>query len=44
MAATTEQRPLSGFDLLEEYLTWRAGTFAVQVPAADRAGSAAARS
>jgi hypothetical protein len=35
MAATTEQRPLSGFDLLEEYLTWRAGTFAVEVAPTD---------
>jgi hypothetical protein len=32
---TTEHRPLSGFDLLEEYLTWRAGTFAAEVAPAD---------
>lgn len=41
---TTEQRPLSGFDLLEEYLTWRAGTVAVEVAPADRAGTRAATS
>ena len=44
MAATPEQRPLSGFDLLEEYLTWREGSFAVEVVAADRAGGPAAMS
>ena len=29
MAATHEQRPLSGAELLGEYLTWREGTFAL---------------
>ncbi len=29
MAAMHEQRPLSGAELLEEYLTWREGTFAL---------------
>lgn len=34
MATTPEQRPLSGAELLEEYLTWREGTFAlVEEPA-----------
>jgi len=35
MAATPEQRPLGGFDLLEEYLTWREGTFQVEPVATD---------
>jgi hypothetical protein len=29
MAAVTEQRPLGGFELLQQYLEWREGTFAL---------------
>lgn len=35
MATTTEQRPLSGFDLLEEYLSWRAGAVAADLVPGD---------
>ncbi len=36
MVATIEQRPLSGFELLEQYLSWRAEVLGPARPGPDR--------